>query len=62
MPKPVAAAMIVVLDDDTNGNKAEALRRAMLRKNMVRKRADGTVMADIQINRDKGKPENRGRP
>lgn len=57
MPKKVKVAMIVVLDDDADGKKAEKLRAKLLKKSLKRKDKDGNVVADIEIDEDKGKPK-----
>jgi len=46
----------VSIDNDRDGKKAEKLRAKILRKAMRRRDKDGRVIADITIEKEKGKP------
>ena len=54
--KQVQALLLVSIDNDRDGKKAEKLRAKILRKAMKRRDKDGRVIADITIEKEKGKP------
>ena len=56
MPKKVKAFLLVSIDDDADGKKADKVRAKLLRKAMKRRDKTGKVIADNTFEKDKGKP------
>lgn len=62
MSKKIAATLIVRLDDDKDGQKAELVRTRLLRKAMKRRDKNDRVIVDNEIETEKPRKARRERP